>query len=242
MKTQPSMLEISGIQVELIRKHIKYLRLSILPPDGHVRISAPFNVSNKDIRLAFTSRLGWIRRHQAKFAEQERQLKQERAHGESCYFMGSRYCLVIEEKDAPPQVRLQGGNRLILQVRPGTKAARRAALLNDWYRLELKRRIPALLQTWAPVVGVKIPTWGIRRMKTRWGSCNVAAKRIWLNLELIKKPPECLEYVLVHELVHLLERRHNQHFRTLMDQFMPEWRVYRDEVKKFPKVHEEWGE
>jgi len=233
-------LEIQDLQVTVRYKAIKHLHLAVYPPEGRVRVSAPLYMSDEAVRLAVISHLGWIRRQQARFAAQERQSEREMAHGESHYVWGRRCRLLIEEQDAPPQVRLHGGNKLVLQVRPGLPADKRRALLNAWYRAELKARIPALLEKWQPVIGVAVAEWGIKRMKTRWGTCNIAEKRIWLNLELAKKSPHCLEYVLVHELVHLLERHHNERFRALMDQYLPQWQLYRDELNREPLAYEQW--
>lgn len=233
-------LTVSGLEVRVTRKDIKNLHLAVYPPDGQVRISAPRSMSEDALRLAVVTRLGWIRRQQARFAAQERQSEREMVGGESHYVWGVRYRLQVEEADSPPRVQV-GGSKLFLRVRPGTSPEKRLAILNAWYRAELKARIPMLIEKWLPVVGVKLSAWGVKRMKTRWGTCNTAQKRIWLNLELAKKPPQCLEYVLVHELVHLLERRHNDRFRELMDGFLPLWRQYREDLNRYPLAHEEWG-
>ncbi len=241
MSTESYVLEINGERVQVNRKDIKHLYLSVHPPNGQVRVSVPLYLSDDAVRMAVVSRLGWIRHQQAEFAAQERQSEREMVHGESHYFLGIRYRLMIEEKEAPSKIYVHGGNKLVLQVRPGSDANKRRAVLNAWYRAELKRRIPELLEKWQAVMGVQATAWGIKRMKTRWGSCNIEEKRIWLNLELAKKPPQCLEYVLVHELTHLLERNHNERFHTLMDQFMPQWPLYRDELNRAPLAHEHWG-
>jgi len=233
-------LNVSGLEVRVTRKDIKNLHLAVYPPDGQVRLSAPRSMSEDALRLAVVTRLGWIRRQQAKFAAQERQGEREMVGGESHYVWGVRYRLQVEEADLPPRIQI-GGGKLLLRVRPGTSPEKRLAILNAWYRAELKARIPSLLETWLSVIGVELSAWGIKRMKTRWGTCNTAQKRIWLNLELAKKPPQCLEYVLVHELVHLLERHHNDRFRELMDGFLPLWRQFREDLNRYPLAHEEWG-
>jgi len=240
MSTERSVIVVNSLPVEVVRKNIKHLHLAVYPPTGRVRVSAPTYMGDEAVRLAVISRWGWIRRQQAKFQAQARQSEREMVHGESHYFLGRRYRLMIEEKEAPPQVRVQGNKRLVLQIRPGTDAAKRRAILNAWYRAELKSRIPVLIAKWEPVIGVQVAEWGVKRMKTRWGSCNIQARRIWLNLELAKKPPHCLEYVLVHEMVHLLERHHNERFRILMDRFLPQWRLYRDELNSEPLAYEHW--
>jgi predicted metal-dependent hydrolase len=161
--------------------------------------------------------------------------------GETHYVFGRRYRLRVTEVDAPPQVTLLGTSRLLLQIRPDTSIEKREAILSRWYRNQLEAIVSPLIAEWIPAVGVQLDTWGIRRMKTRWGTCNIDARRIWLNLELAKKPRHCLIYILVHELVHLLERHHNDRFRELMDRFLPQWRIYRDELNQAPLAHEDWS-
>jgi len=240
MTTERYFLEIQGLQVEVRRKPIKHLHLAVHPPDGRVRVSAPDFMGDEAIRLAVINKLSWIRRQQRRFQAQPRQSQREMVSGESHYYRGQRYLLRVIEKDAPPTVRIAGQRTLELQVRPGSDRARREAVLYDWYRAQLKEQIPPLIAKWEPVVGVQVADWRIKRMKTRWGTCNIQARRIWLNLELIKKPPQCLEYVLVHEMVHLLERHHNERFHALMTQFMPNWRHHRDLLNQEPLAYENW--
>ncbi|RMD66223.1 M48 family peptidase [Candidatus Parcubacteria bacterium] len=239
MSTERYVLEIEGLRVEVRRKPIKNLHLSVYPPDGQVRVSAPEYLGDEAIRLAVIDKLGWIRRQQAKFQAQPRQSRREMVSGESHYFQGRRYLLEVIEADAPPVVQVNH-RKLVLRVRPGTDRDKREAILYRWYRRQLKAQIPPLIAKWEPVIGVQVAEWGVKRMKTRWGTCNIEARRIWLNLELVKKPPRCLEYVLVHEMVHLLERHHNERFRALMSRFLPQWRFYRDELNSEPLAHENW--
>ena len=234
-------IEVSGIRVEVVRKPIKNLHLSVHPPEGRVRVSAPRRIDEEAVRLAVASRLAWIRRHQQRFADQPRQSKREIVSGESHYFRGRRYRLRITEHNGTNRVNVNGTSELKMWLRPGTDIDKREQLLNDWYRRYMKELIPNLISDWQPVVGVQVADWGVKKMKTRWGSCNIQDRRIWLNLELAKKPPQCLEYVLVHETVHLLERHHNDRFRTLMDKFMPQWRLHRDELNQAPLPHEDWA-
>jgi predicted metal-dependent hydrolase len=203
-------------------------------------VSAPQHVDDEAVRLAVVSKLPWIRRHQKTFADQPRQSQREMIGGESHYFLGRRYRLNVMERNGPNRITLDGPSELTMQVRPNTDRDKRVQLLNDWYRRRMKELVPDLIAKWQPIVGVQVADWGIKKMKTRWGSCNARDHRVWLNLELAKKPPHCLEYVLVHELVHLLESHHNDHFKTLMDQFMPKWRLHRDELNQSPLAHEEW--
>lgn len=240
MTTESAELLVSGIVVQVIRKDIKNLHLAVYPPNGRVRVSAPTRVSDETVRLAVISRLSWIRERQRWLEQQPRQSQRMMVTGESHYVQGQRYRLDVIEHDGPATVRIRNRRTLDMRVRPGTGSEQRLELLNRWYRGQLHSQIPALLARWEPVIGVQAAEYRIKRMKTRWGTCNIAARRIWLNLELAKKPPECLEYILVHELVHLHERHHNDRFRALMDRYLPSWRLHRDRLNQAPLAHEEW--
>ncbi len=230
---------VGGIAVEVVRKDIKNLHLGVYPPLGRVRVAAPPVVSDEAVRLAVIDKLGWIKRQQLRFASQPRQSEREMVNGESHYFLGRRYRLRVHEQAGPAWVAV-GAASLDLYVRAGATPAQREAVLLRWHRAQLKARIPALLAHWQPLLQVKVADWGVKKMKTRWGSCNVAARRIWLNLELAKKPEPCLEYIAVHELVHLLERRHNERFTALMDRYLPDWRNRREILKRSALGHEVW--
>jgi len=223
-----------------VRKPIKNLHLSVHPPDGRVRVSAPSHIDDEAVRLAVVSKLSWIRRHQKTFADQPRQSQREMISGESHYFLGRRYRLNVTERNGPNRVTLNGTSELTMQLRPGTDRDRREQLLNAWYRRRMKELVPDLIAKWQPIIGVEVADWGIKKMKTRWGSCNTRDNRVWLNLELAKKSLNCIEYVLVHEMVHLLERNHSEHFKALMDKFLPQWQLYRDELNQAPLSYEEW--
>ncbi|MBL7039231.1 MAG: M48 family metallopeptidase [Pirellulaceae bacterium] len=240
MTTKRHQLEVSGIPVEVVRKDIKNLHLAVYPPHGRVRVAVPLRVSDETVRLAVISRLGWIRRQQSTLDQQERQSEREMVTGESHFVQGRRYRLDVIEQDGPASVVIRNSKTLELRVRPGTDRQKREEVFWRWYRQLLREQIPDLLAKWEPVVGVRVASSGIKRMKTRWGTCNTEAQRIWLNLELAKKPPACLEYILVHEMVHLLERHHNDRFRAYMDEFMPQWRLYREELNRAPLAHEDW--
>ncbi len=233
-------MDISGIPVEVVRKNIKHLYVGVYPPSGRVRVAAPLRFDDDAIRLAVVDRLGWIHRKQVELAEQERQSQREFVTGESHYFEGRRYRLDVLESAGRPGVCLANNNTMTLQVRHGSDRAAREALVDRWYRRQLQARLPALLTKWETEIGVRAREVRIKKMKTRWGSCNIKAGRIWLNLELIKKPTSCLEYVLVHELTHLIERRHNARFRELMDSFMPQWRLHKEALKRAPLAYAEW--
>jgi len=240
MITKTRSISVGGIAVEVVRKDIKNLHLGVYPPHGRVRVAAPLVVSDEAVRLAVIGKLGWIKRQKTKFAEQPRQSQREMVNGESHYFMGRRYRLRVHEQDGPARVALRGIASLDLFVRPGTSAEKREIVLQRWYRKQLMALILPLLEKWQSQIGVQVAAWGTKRMKTKWGSSNADARRVWLNLELAKKSPQCLEYVIVHELVHLLERKHNEHFLSLMDKFMPQWRLHREALNKSPLGHECW--
>ncbi len=233
-------IDVGGTPVEVVRKDIKNLHVGVYPPSGRVRVAVPLHLDDDAVRLAVISRLGWIRRQQAEFQGQERQSQREFVTGESHYFEGRRYRLDVVEYHGPPAVRLANNTRMALQVRPGANRDAREAVLYRWYRRQLRGRLPRLAAKWEPKVGERVAEVRIRRMKTRWGTCNPDARRIWLNLELAKKPLSCLEYVLVHEMVHLIERTHSERFRCLMDALMPRWRTHREELNQAPLAHEDW--
>ena len=241
MSTEIRHITVSGIKVEVVRRDIKNLHLGVYPPHGWVRVAAPLVINDEAVRLAVIDKLGWIKRQRAKFAEQPRQSPREMVNGESHYFMGKRYRLRVHEQVGPARVAIRGIASLDLFVRPGTSPEQREAVLLHWHRDQLKSLIPPLLEKWQPVLGVQAAAWGIKKMKTKWGSCNIAARRIWLNLELAKKPMQCLEYIVVHELVHLLERHHDDRFTALLETHMPQWRQYREMLSKTPLGFEEWG-
>lgn len=233
MDTERSgVVEVGGVAVEVVRKRIKNLHLSVRPPDGRVRVSAPSRLGDEAIRLAVASRLAWIHRKQKAFAGQPRQSRREMVSGESHYFMGRRYLLRVVEEDAPPRVVVKSNSEITLRVRPFAGRDKRERVLDDFYRGRMKELVPELIAKWQPEMGVEVADWGVKKMKTRWGSCNIKDRRVWLNLELTKKPPRCLEYVVVHEMAHLLERRHNGRFRSFMDRFMPDWRGIRAELNE----------
>jgi len=238
--TERHKIEVRGIPVEIVRKDIKNLHLGVYPPKGRVRVAVPLRLDDEAVRLAVISRLGWIRRQQRGFQHQDRQSQREMVTGESHYYQGRRYRLDVIEHDGPPSVQLRNNTTMELRVRPGIDRDKREAVLHRWYRRQLRDQLPSLLVKWEPEVGVKVAEVRIKKMKTRWGTCNSEARRIWLNLELAKKPLSCIEYILVHEMVHLIERHHNEHFRELMDQLIPQWRLHREELNRAPLAHEEW--
>ena len=227
-------LEVMGIPVEVVRKNIKNLHLAVYPPEGRVRIAAPLHMNKDAVRLALITRISWIRKKQEAFKNQERQSRREMITGESHYFRGRRYRLKVVEINRPPTVRLSNNSTIELRVRPGSDRAKREAVLYEWYRKKLKEQIPAMITEWEPRIGVVVADWGVRKMKTRWGSCNIKARRIWLNLELAKQSLSCLEYVVVHEMIHLIERHHNDLYKSLLSDLLPNWQTTRDELNRSP--------
>ena len=241
MTTKAHTLTVSGLHVSIIRKAIKNLHLGVYPPDGRVRVAAPLTVSDAAVRVAVIGKLRWIKRQRASFEHQARESRREMVSGESHYYRGRRYRLQVVATDGLPRVDLIGHRTLVLHVRPEWTAEDRERLLHRWYRERLRDLVPRLLLKWQGKLAVAVREWGIKRMKTKWGSCNSKARRIWLNLELIKKPPACLEYVLVHELAHLVVRNHDDRVLTLMDRHLPTWRHRRTELNAAPLARESWG-
>ena len=233
-------IELGDIAVDVVLKDIRNIHLSVHPPTGRVRISAPRRMSLDTIRVFAISKLDWIRQQQAKLRAQERETSRDYVERESHHVWGKRYLLSVVESDEPPAVELKH-SRMVLKVRPQTDQARRQAVVEEWYRELLKEAVLPLLEQWQPRLGVSVDRWFVQRMKTRWGSCNHKARTIRLNTELAKKPPECLEYIVVHELVHLLEPTHNVHFIGLMDRFLPQWQFHRDLLNSLPLRRETWS-
>jgi predicted metal-dependent hydrolase len=234
-------ITISNIKIDVVRKDIKNIHLAVYPPTGRVRISAPLKVNEDAIRLFAISKLGWIKRNQKKFKEQERLTPREYKQRESHYFQGRRYLLNIVETDKTQKVVLKNKKYIELHVKPNTPTAKRHKILIEWYRVQLKKQIPAIIDKWEKILNVKVDDWQVKQMKTKWGSCNIEKKRIWLNLELAKKPEHCLEYIIVHEMVHLLERHHNERFLYYMDKYLPNWRQLKNELNKLPVSHANWS-
>jgi hypothetical protein len=235
-----SQIKLGDITVDVVLKDIKNVHLSVYPPAGRVRIAAPRHMSLDTIRVFALSKLEWIRQQQVKLREQERETPREYVDRESHYVWGKRYLLKVIEIEEPPSIELKH-KQMLLRVRPGAGEDKRQALVEEWYREQLKKAVPPLLARWQPLLGVSVERWFVQRMKTRWGSCNHKARTIRLNTELAKKPPECLEYIVVHELVHLLEPTHNARFIALMDRFMPRWQAYRDMLNSLPLRRETWS-
>lgn len=232
-------ISLGAITAEVILKDIKNIHLSVYPPNGKVRIAAPLRMELDTIRVFAISKLGWIKQQQKKLREQERETPREYLERESHYLWGQRYLLKVIEKAVSPKIFIKQ-KKLWIQARPDTSAEKRAEILAEWYREQIRQKLPDLLAKWEPILGVKVNRIYIRHMRTKWGSCNPSAQSIRLNTELAKKPPECLEYIVVHEIVHMLEKSHNHRFVSLMDHYLPKWRYYRDTLNTLPIKHENW--
>lgn len=218
-------ITVEGLRLELARKPIKHLRIVVAPPDGQVRVSAPRHWPETAVRAAVTARLPWIRRHIAHFSAQPKRPPPQYLAGESHWIWGVEHRLELVEAEGAARVENTADGRLRILARPGAGLDQRQRLLQQWYRSLLQARIEGQLDVWQQALGVSVSDWGIKRMKTRWGTCNISARRIWLNLALAQLPPECCQYVLVHELAHLLERRHNSRFWSILDHHLPDWRA-----------------
>ena len=232
-------IDLGGMAAEVLRKRIKHIHLSVYPPAGRVQISAPERMALDTIRVFAVSKLAWIRLQQRKVQAQQRETPRDYINQESHYLWGQRYLLTVLEHDAAPRIEREH-SRIVLSLRPGTSTARRQELLDAWYREQVKAAVPALLAKWEAVMAVQSTQVFVQRMKTQWGSCNPHRRSIRLNTDLAKKPPECLEYVVVHELAHLLEPSHNARFIALMNRFLPKWQHYRNALNQLPVRHEDW--
>jgi len=232
-------LELGDVSVDVIKKDIKNIHLSVYPPTGRVRISAPARMSTATIRAFAIGKLGWIKQHQKKVKAQPREAPREYLDRESHYVWGKRYMMRLEEVEGPAEVLVKH-NKLLLRTRPGTSAAKKEAVLDEWYRQQLKAEVPNMVMKWEQVLGVQIERFYVQRMKTKWGGCSPATRTLRLNSELAKKPMECLEYIVVHELMHLLEPTHNARFVALMDLHLPKWRHHRDLLNSLPVRAEQW--
>ena len=232
-------LDIADLSIEVVRKPIKHLHLGVHPPDGRVRIAAPERMAVDAIRVFAIGKLAWIRRQQSKLLAQLREAPREYVDRESHYVWGRRYLLQVVEKDAQHHVRLLH-RHLRLQVRACTSTEEREQLLNRWYRDQIRLALPELLDKWQRRLGVSVSAVYVQQMKTKWGGCSPLTRNIRLNTELAKKPPECLEYILVHELAHLRAPTHGHRFVELMDDCLPGWRATRDQLNALPVRTETW--
>jgi predicted metal-dependent hydrolase len=241
VSTEASHITVSDIQVDVVRKDIKNAHLAVYPPTGRVRIAAPLRMTDQSIRLLAISKIAWIRKHQRHINAQPRETPREYVNGESHYYQGRRYLLRIVEESGKHKVELKNGRHMVLHVHPGASIQSRDRVVREWYRERVKALAAPLFTKWEKELGVHAAEWGVKVMRTKWGSCNVKAARVWLNLELAKKPHRCLDYIVLHELVHLLEHTHNERFVALMDKHMPKWKAHKKELNALPVRFEEWG-
>lgn len=232
-------ITVSNIEIDVEKKAIKNLHLGVYPPNGRVRIAAPLSVNDESIRLFAISKLSWIKKQQRSFAAQEREAEREFISGESHYFNGRRYLMNIIPTTGKATVVLRH-KYIDLYVKPKGSRKHKASVVAKFYRNYLNEQIPLLIAKWEKKMKVKVNEYGIKQMKTKWGTCNIEAKRIWINLELAKKPLPCLEYIVVHEMVHLLERHHNDTFVAYIDKFLPQWKALKSELNKSPVSHSDW--
>lgn len=240
MSSASAYLTVAGLGVDVVYKDIKNMHISVYPPVGRVRVAAPQATSEDTIRLAIVQRLPWIKRQREELQEADRQPKREMESGETHYVWGQRYRLDVSRTSGNHHVEIKG-QTLWVVAPEGSDGDEKRATLDRWYRRELKAAIPELLTKWQPIIGAKANKIVVRRMKTKWGTCIASSRTIWLNPELAKKNPRCLEYIVVHELTHLHERTHNDRFVALMDEYLPDWRARRDELNDAPLAEEDWG-
>lgn len=233
-------IKLGDLTADVLRKDIKNVHLSVHPPTGRVTISAPLRLDLDVIRVFAIAKIPWIREQQKKLLAQEREEPREYLNRESHYVWGERYLLRVLEAESSPKIELSHRS-LIFHIRPGWNRARMEARLDAWYREQLKLEVPALLAKWERLMGVSVSRVFVQRMKTKWGSCNPETGTIRLNTDLAKKPRECLEYIVVHEMVHLLESTHNARFAALMDRFMPKWHYRREVLNRLPIRQEAWS-
>jgi len=233
-------IEIADLSIHVDKKNIKNIHLAVYPPNGRVTLACPEGVNDETLRLFVISKLGWIRRQQRILQKKDRQSERKYVDRETHYFMGRQYLLKVREGGFPVGVALSKKN-LKLAIKQGSSVKQREKIINEWYRAQLKEIAEPLISKWEKKIGVQSEAWNVRSMKTKWGTCNTRTKKILLNLELAKKPVKCIEYIIVHELVHLLERNHNNRFVAHMDRFMPQWRHYREELNNMPVGHVDWG-
>ena len=225
-------ITLQKLKISTTRKDIKNIHLGVYPPDGKIRASIPLKTSDETLRLFLISKTSWIKKQQAKFLQQERQSKREYVSGESHYLFGNRYRLNVIDTNESPKIKIHKKTHLNLYVKSNTSLQQKEKLFEQFYRLELEKIIPKLLKKWGKKVGVDVNQVKIRKMKTKWGTCNAKKKQILLNLEMAKKPLHCLDYVFVHELVHMIERNHTDRFIELLELAYPKWKKSKQELNQ----------
>lgn len=225
-----SKITVENIDIELVRKKIKNLHLTVYPPNGRVRLSVPSHMDNEAVKSFVLTKLPWIKKQKTKYTTQELLPAKEFISGEIHPFSDEIYLLNVVETRGKQYVELRNNKFMDMYVRPGSTFEKREKLMTDFYRQKLKEIIPSYIAKWERIMGVRVDEFGVKLMKTRWGTCNIRDKRIWINLELAKKAPRCLDYIIVHEMVHLLEKHHNKSFKEYMSRFLPDWKSIKDEL------------
>ena len=240
MSTADAYLTVRGIDIDVVYKDIKNLHIGVYPPMGRVRVAAPTRFDDDQVRLAVIQRLPWIKRQRDKLRSAERQSEREMVTGESHFVWGIRRRLKVVERPGKAHIEIDG-DRLILYVPAGRSMEQRRKILDGWYREQVRQTIPDLIAKWEAKLDIQVPDWNIRRMRTKWGTCNRETRRITFNVELAKKHPDCLEYIVVHEVMHYYERNHGERFTTLMDKHLPDWRSRREQLNQSPLADETWA-
>ena len=241
MNTKKSKIKIYDLEIDTVKKDIKNTHLGVYPPNGRVRIAAPLKTTDEALKLLVTEKIPWIKKQQSKFSNQERQTKREYVSGESHYFLGNRYRLNVIQSDSKPRIEIKRKTHIDMYIGSKMPLQKRERLMDSFYRAELKKQMPTLLAKWSKITGLSVKEVKIKKMKTKWGTCNPKCQRVWLNLELAKKPLRCLEYVLVHELMHLKEKHHNEHFQLLLRTYLPQWEQTKQELNAGILSYAEWA-
>ncbi len=233
-------IKVSDLDILTVKKDIKNIHLGVYPPTGRVRIAAPLQTSDETIRLLILSKMPWIKKQRSKFVKQQRQTKREYVSGESHYFMGKRYLLNVIYGDFKSKIEIKKKDKIDLYIKSGANSQTRERILDNFYRAELRKHVPKLVAKWESRTGIKLKEIQIKKMKTKWGTSNPKDGRIWINLELAKKPLHSLEYVILHEMIHFLEKNHTERFRHIMNSAMPQWKQYKEELNHSVLGHACW--
>lgn len=239
MSTASAYLSVRGIDIDVIYKDIKNLHIAVYPPLGRVRVAAPKRLDDDQVRIAVVQRLSWIKRQREQLSAAARQTEREMITGESHYIWGVRKRLKVVERPGNTHLELEG-DKLVLYTAAETSIDKRRKALDRWYRIQLRHTLPELIEKWSIKLEVTVPKWTVRQMKTKWGSCNRENRHLWFNVELAKKHPDCLEYIVAHEMTHYFERNHTERFSALMDMNLPDWLTRRTNLNKSPLSAEKW--
>lgn len=240
MTTEITKIQVSNLMIDTVKKDIRNLHLGVYPPQGRVRVAAPLETTDETIKLFVISRMHWIKRQRQKFQEQERQPQRRYLSGESHYFLGDRFLLDVVKTDSLRRVEVTSRKKITLHVGPNASHAQKEAMFENFYRSELRKLVPSRFEKWQKILGVEAKEARIKKMKTKWGTCNAIEGRIWLNLELAKKATYCVDYVIVHELAHIKEKNHSDRFFELVESAMPHWKRYKNELNHSTLSYWKW--